>query len=562
VREEVKNLEKDLSQRVGVYYETTIPLLSSGADSPTESTTTIEGGPSICTSPVEIARAADDLSTASTNPYKRIAASSAKRGADLSRIRYNDDFGMPSSSIHCLDEHDRHDVDGEWYDQHASNVERLSISPKALSTGLNLQEDLFPASQSPISPKFTYHAYSDDGSEEEDAEDDSDSVKGSRDTKHILRAGPSRGSVPTTDDTIDTWSTRKVSKQQPTRDMPVHVGLKDGATFHLEKLHVQRSEVTRLENGIGRTTRRLVHFPDPFLKYNSKLKTVLDGVFESLVRSEQDNRTQTFVETTSVNVLLSLTVEQITDLCMKLFLEDEAQQQERNQRYLARSSILQGETLIVARTKEDLVHWERALREGTGCSVYNIAAAPLSERVRLATAEKVTNYDIILTTFDALKSADATIPVDDNGYAILGESQDAGGWMASRAGASQGDSRPQKCMQLSVLHKVNFRRVIFLDVLGRKSFMAKFGTARARAATALRGNSRIAFFCQTEADGDSAFRALKKSDNRAQESLSAILHLVSQVDDDERSDIDDDSNVVAVSKNRLEACTLDIKNLL
>ena len=357
--------------------------------------------------------------------------------------------------------------------------------------------------------------------------------------------------------------------------MPVHVGMKTGATFHLEKLHVQRSELVRgdrrLDNGIGGAvpSRRLVDFPDPFVKYPSKHKKVFHDVWESLARSEHDSMRQTFVETTAVNILFSMTEQQIIDVCLKLALSSPYSNRKHFDLGAGSSTttkLLQGETLIVARSKEELVHWERALRERTGCSVYNVAAAPLSERVRLATAEKATHYDIVLTTYDGIKSADTAIPVEENGHAIVGASKGELGWMASRGGSSQIDSRPQKCVQLSVLHKVNFRRVIFLDVLGRKSFLAKFGTARAKAATALRANSRIAFFCQTEADGDSVFQALRKSDSRAQESVTSILHLASRtgVDriksgDDSSSD-DDEAKVAACSP--LESCALDVRELL
>jgi hypothetical protein len=531
-------------------------------------------------SPVEIARAAAKDTTSpvstdsppyrdstagaastssTTNPYKRPASSSAKRGADLSRIRYNHQVGMPNDESSESDQEEH----GEWRGSDlgsSNNIDRLSIlSPTNEGTIVpNLKDNLFPASQSPISPKLTY------SSSDSEAEDRSSRK-------------PSQHAVRSTHDTIDTWNSTYKSgsergrSKQTLRDMPVHVGMKTGATFHLEKLHVQRSElvpgVRRLEDGIA-PTRRLVDFPDPFVKYPLKEKQVFHDVFESLARSEHDSMWQTFVETTAVNVLFSMTHQQIIDLCLKLFLsssQSDRQHRERGAGASTTTNLLQGETLIVARSKEDLVQWERALREGTGCSVYNVASAPLSERVRLATAEKATQYDIVLTTFDVIKSADTAIPVDENGFAVIGVSKGKPGWMASRGGSSQVESRPQKCIQLSVLHKVNFRRVVFMDVLGRKSFLAKFGTARANAATALRANSRIAFFCQTEADGDSVFHALKKSDSRAQESVTRILHLASRSDIDrsESGDAssDEEETKVAVC-SPLESCTLDVRKLL
>ena len=101
----------------------------------------------------------------------------------------------------------------------------------------------------------------------------------------------------------------------------------------------------------------------------------------------------------------------------------------------------------------------------------------------------MTHFDIILTTFDALKSPDTAIAVDEVGKAILGPSRSSEGWYDSRA-SSQTAALPMKCKQLSVAHRINFRRVLLVDVLGRKSYLAKTGTARAAAAVALRGETR------------------------------------------------------------------------
>jgi hypothetical protein len=185
------------------------------------------------------------------------------------------------------------------------------------------------------------------------------------------------------------------------------------------------------------------------------------------------------------SVLFSLTQEHIVDLCLKLLLNDDAV----NAKSTKTPSDLQGQTLVVTRTKEDIGKWESALREGTGCSVFNHATLPLSERIRMSTAEKATMYDVVITTFDAMKSPDTAISVNESGHAILTKVGNDQGWYSSRS-ASQSDTGPQKCMKLSVLHKVNFKRIIFVDLLGRKSFLAKEGSARASAAVALSGDSR------------------------------------------------------------------------
>jgi hypothetical protein len=70
------------------------------------------------------------------------------------------------------------------------------------------------------------------------------------------------------------------------------------------------------------------------------------------------------------------------------------------------------------------------------------------------------------------------------------------------------------------------------------------------------------FFCRSEVDGDSAYRALQKSDRRATESLSAILHLKAQ-SEDEASDNDDSYDRVNTDgMDPLESCALDLKQLI
>lgn len=145
--------------------------------------------------------------------------------------------------------------------------------------------------------------------------------------------------------------------------------------------------------------------------------------------------------------------------------------------------------MIIARDKVEVKLWERALHERTGFSVFNHAEAPLSERVRLSTSEKAGKFDVVLTTYDALKGPDVAIPIDALGYAIVSSPDEESGWLNSRTTSSQ-PSQPQRCRQLSVLHRLNFGRAVFVDCLGRKSFLAKNGTSRASAAVALQANSR------------------------------------------------------------------------
>ena len=138
------------------------------------------------------------------------------------------------------------------------------------------------------------------------------------------------------------------------------------------------------------------------------------------------------------------------------------------------------------------------------------------------TAAKCAGFDVVISTYDAVKTKEVTIPVDARGCAILGSngrSDNDEGWLASRAsGAQTGASAQQKCLPLSVLHRLCWCRVIFLDVLGLKGedlhclgltevlliafqrifliwilgFLTKPGTARSVAAIALNSKSRYA----------------------------------------------------------------------
>jgi hypothetical protein len=86
-----------------------------------------------------------------------------------------------------------------------------------------------------------------------------------------------------------------------------------------------------------------------------------------------------------------------------------------------------------------------------------------------------------------LKSPDIAVPVNELGHAIVSKPVSDDGWYSKH---SCDNTAPRTCKQLSVLHRIQFKRIIFTDILGRKSFLAKHGTARAAAALALRGDAR------------------------------------------------------------------------
>jgi hypothetical protein len=109
----------------------------------------------------------------------------------------------------------------------------------------------------------------------------------------------------------------------------------------------------------------------------------------------------------------------------------------------------------------------------------------------------VTSFLTFCARYDAIKAKEVTVPVDENGRAILDSNTDAnandedGGWLTSRApGTQSGAAAPRKCHQLSVLHRMSWHRLILMDVLGRSGFLTKPGTARAQAAVAINSLSR------------------------------------------------------------------------
>ena len=67
--------------------------------------------------------------------------------------------------------------------------------------------------------------------------------------------------------------------------------------------------------------------------------------------------------------------------------------------------------------------------------------------------EVLRGFDVVLTTYHAIKSNEVTVPVDDAGRAILGSARGGGGgdggWFTARgAGSTQPEwsaSAPQKC---------------------------------------------------------------------------------------------------------------------
>ena len=261
------------------------------------------------------------------------------------------------------------------------------------------------------------------------------------------------------------------------REIPANIVMKPGTTFYLPKLSVKPALKlnNRSEEGKAR------NFPDPLQAYDSRQREKLRAAVGIL----KDFECRGGGERTAPGcAMFSLSEKEIIDVTMKFVSNTPVHEGASNS-----GSCLIGQTVIVVRGKDNLARWESTLREKCGCSVMNHSKLALADRIRTLTAEKSTMFDIVLTTFDALKAADIAIPVDNFGHAITSQVGKEDGWYSSRSG-SKDRTCPQSCKQLSVLHRVRFKRVIFIDMLGRKSYIAKRGTARAAAAVALSGDMR------------------------------------------------------------------------
>ncbi|KAL9189729.1 hypothetical protein ACHAXT_009404 [Thalassiosira profunda] len=285
-------------------------------------------------------------------------------------------------------------------------------------------------------------------------------------------------------------------------------------------------------------------FKDPLTDYSSRVRARLNaGLNFLLEKEEQQTLGDEEADNQASAALLSLSSRQIVGVTSKLL-----QQTKNSARLHARSKnkpssakrftpssharpkdddYFAGGTLIVLRGKEDIDEWEAGLREFTGLSVLNHAGMSSGQRKLDNTAGKCSTFDVVLSTYDAIKTKEVVVPVDSSGCAILGgsnKSSSPDGWLTARdAGTQSGAAAPQKCHQLSLLHRMSWFRVIFIDVLGRKGFLTKQGTARAQAAVAVNAKSRFALF---QKDEDAKKAEAKFKDNRRElRAIIAALHL-------------------------------------
>ena len=300
-------------------------------------------------------------------------------------------------------------------------------------------------------------------------------------------------------------SSRHHSKQRNTKSTK---GKHNKKTEGTNKTHPHRNKnIVQEVKAIPTCT----YVEDPFREFGSRTAGRLDVVLEWLldhdisVESSQIMSNNNSIDdscTVSRAVVISrIPFKQIMSLVLCTMVKNGVHQTPRQSRPLQpsrnRSCNISGDhhiyggTLIVARSKEDVANWLCSLREKTSFSVLNHCEISSSERRRVTILSKCTGYDIVLTTHDALKAKEATATVDGCGR-VIRQTNSQGAWLSSKSSNSQNESQ-HSCKVLCRLHSIEWTRVIFIDILGRTSYLTKPGTARMEAAAALKAKSRYVY---------------------------------------------------------------------
>jgi len=306
------------------------------------------------------------------------------------------------------------------------------------------------------------------------------------------------------------------------------------------KKHCAENVDSHNANNLSRQVAGMSLIEEPFKRFGTRTSERLEVVSEWL--NSRDSLGQQFeiseIENGEDNnkppsskaraVIVSVVIQQIISLVLYMMLQNVLQKRPQKSRSSGsqrlsdekRKRPVWGYTLIIGRTKEDLKEWECVLRERTLFSVLNHAEMSSTERRHSKTALKCAGFDVVLTTFDAIKAKEAATSVNEQGR-VLFRTESQGGWLASRS--CDGDTKPKRCEVLSILHGMAWHRLLFVDVLGKQSYLTKPATTkRCMAASALHGNSRIIFFLQSS--NQSAFNEDKLKESRRQlMSLARVL---------------------------------------
>jgi len=428
-------------------------------------------------------------SPATVNHKKRLASTSGKRGADVARVRLDAAALEEASSQSLLRSIGRLSLHDE---QHAFTSSQSPISQHLTHSPLRAQpmmddSDSDDEAHAPPDISFGHDDDDDDGGSEEQ-----EAVAASR-KKNVIRHD--HDSLVETTMLVDK-KVRWDFEGKLTKEAPTDVRLAAGKTFHYSAIPLQHRPAPA---ALPTQT-----FPDPLSFYPDQLQRRLGRLYKWILQRDQalcDNDDDDDNDEEPACAVLSIQEEHIVDLVLKITLEYPPAEDVAVNPRSDSDGVLQGNTLIVARSKEDLEVWSQNFREGSAYSVLDHASLPMKQRKTMTTAEKAAQFDVVLTTYDALKATDMTVSLNEKGHAVHKKATEDG-WYTTTTTASKssqsvdGGTEQERTSnkQLSVLHRISWRRVVFSDALGRKCFLAKAGTARVQAATALNAQSRCVLF--------------------------------------------------------------------
>lgn len=261
---------------------------------------------------------------------------------------------------------------------------------------------------------------------------------------------------------------------------------------------------------------------EPFKDFGSREADRMEVVSEWL--NEKDDETNIVLPHRAV--LLSLKMRQIISLGVQMVVHNGVHSVPQRERHLdvrATGTHYKAGTLIVARDKSCLLMWDCFLREKTSFSVLNHAELPSAERRRALLPSKASSYDIVLTTYDSLKTKEINTTVDAKGRAIP-QTHVRGEWISSRA-SGENELQQQRNEAVSQLHTLEWYRLIFIDVLGRQGYLTKPATLRSQISVTLRGNRRIVFFEKSDDEHKYFFEDKIKESRRQLTPLAKLLDI-------------------------------------
>lgn len=285
-----------------------------------------------------------------------------------------------------------------------------------------------------------------------------------------------------------------------------------------------RSEVNKKSGRIfiPQQVPTLTWLQEPFKEFGSRESDKMEVVAEWLnARDDIDER-----DLPHRVIMLSLKLRQIISLTSHMLVQNGVHSICRSERHSSEhqpnENVRKAGTMIVARNKSDLEKWDIFLRERTSFTVLNHVELPSTERRRMALAVKASGYDIVLTTYDAIKSKEINLVINECGRAAAPIESD-GGWIDSKTYG--GDKFPQQCETLSQLHSLEWYRTIFIDSLGRQGYLTKPSTARSQASLRLNSERRTIFFERSDDEHQYFFEDKIKDSRRQLAPLAKLLDI-------------------------------------